>query len=240
MSLQVDPTAFAQLYETYVTGVIQPLERRVQGVFREWKEDDYWARNHQVEMGVPLPRPTQRVRVRVRRPESVLDKFQRMPQRFPDGVTSESLPLLHDLLGARVIVHFPSHLRMLDEEIRSGRHFELSTEYLPRSYLPRDTLNRIGLDPKNFTVRGVKPSGYASLHYVVRMSALSPGEAQPWFELQTRTMLEEVWAEMEHQLGYKRGQRTDFNVSRQFQVMAAHLAAIDDHFAYVYDRLSFP
>jgi len=48
-----------------------------------------------------------------------------------------------------------------------------------------------------------------------------------------------VWGEIEHQLGYKPGQSTEFSVARQFRVISAHLSALDDHFDFVYDRLRY-
>jgi ppGpp synthetase/RelA/SpoT-type nucleotidyltranferase len=77
---------------------------------------------------------------------------------------------MRDLLGARVVTFFQAHLRMIDDEIRTGTQFELAPERPPRSYLPQETMDQIGLnaDPGAFQLRGKKPSGYASLHYVVR------------------------------------------------------------------------
>lgn len=205
----------------------------------EWKEEGYWSEHGRAAAGAAAPRPTQRTRTRIKRPEAVLDKFQRLAAEFPDGVTEDALPLMRDFLGARVIVYFPTHLRMVDEEIRSGRHFDLSTEVAPRCYIPGGMLDRIGLDERQFAMKGRKPSGYASLHYFVRLKVNPDAAANPWFELQTRTMLEEVWGEVEHQLGYKFNRRTEFSVSRQFRVISSHLAALDDHFDFVYDRLTY-
>ena len=230
---------FESLYSTYVQDVLLPSELAVQAVFREWREEGYWLEHVRTESGAAAPRPTQRTRTRIKRPEAVLDKFQRLAHEFPDGPTADSLPLMRDFLGARVIVYFPTHLRMIDEEIRSGRHFDLSTEYAPRCYIPHDMLDRIGLDDRQFEMKGQKPSGYASLHYFIRLKTPPAGGANPWFELQTRTMLEEVWGEVEHQLGYKLNRRTEFSVSRQFRVISAHLTALDDHFDFVYDRLTY-
>lgn len=95
------------------------------------------------------------------------------------------------------------------------------------------------MDPAAFVMKGRKPSGYSSLHYFVRLRSNPTAAANPWFELQTRTMLEEVWGEIEHQLGYKLHQRVEYNVARQFQVISSQLSAVDDHFDYLYDRLVY-
>ena len=230
---------FEDLYTNYVETVLKPTQRNVNTVFAEWRDESYWADHGHNEPGAAAPRPTQRLLTRIKRPESLRDKFQRLAHEFPDGPTTDSLPLMRDFLGSRAVVYFPSHLRMLDEEIRSGRHFDVSNEYEPRCYLAADVLDRIGLDARQFVMKGRKPSGYASLHYFIRLKQNPGAVLNPWFELQTRTMLEEVWGEVEHQLGYKQGRRTEFSVARQFRVISTHLSALDDHFDFVYDRLTY-
>jgi len=230
---------FSSLYASYEENVLRAADQKVRAVFEEWAAEGYWARYAEAP-GVAAPSPIHRTKTRVKRPESLLDKFKRLASEFPDGPTEDALPLIRDFLGARVVVYFPTHLRYIDEELRSGRHFEISREYPPRSYLPEATLLRIGLDVAQFQLKGRKPSGYASLHYVVRLVNPPHGASRnPWFELQTRTMLEDVWGEVEHQLGYKPNQQTEFSVSRQFQVISSHLSAVDDHFDFLYDRLTF-
>lgn len=236
--VHVDDDIFTSLYSTYESSVLRHTETRVKQVFRDWRADGYWSGYAELP-GSAVPSPVQRVKTRIKRPESLLDKFKRLKAEFPDGPTEDSLPLIRDFLGARVVVYFPTHLRYVDEEIRSGRHFEVSEEYRPRSYLPETTLSRLGLATEGFEMKGRKPSGYASLHYFVRLKENQRSSRNPWFELQTRTMLEEVWGEVEHQLGYKAGQHTEFSVSRQFQVISSHLSAVDDHFDFLYDRLTF-
>jgi hypothetical protein len=52
-----------------------------------------------------------------------------------------------------------------------------------------------------------------------------------------RTLAEELWGEIEHQLGYKPRQDTEFSVRRQFRVISDHLHAIDMHLDFIYDQL---
>ncbi len=228
---------FTETYLRYRDSVLIPTEQRLKGIFHEWRTPNYWASYGRFE-DAAIPAPTQRTRTRIKRIESVLDKFRRMPNEFPGPPDLDNLRRLRDALGARVITYFPSHLAMVDKEIRNGRHFELSKDKPPKSYLPREMLDRLGVDPQAFRGDSVKPSGYASLHYTVRL--LDPVEEEnPWFELQTRTMLEEVWGEVEHQIGYKPDQRTSFSVKRQFRVISDHLQALDSHFDFLYSELAF-
>jgi ppGpp synthetase/RelA/SpoT-type nucleotidyltranferase len=228
---------FARNYARYVEDVIRPTQDAVHAVFRQWQQETYWE--SYAEDNSVVPRPVQRPRSRIKRPESLLDKFRRLAEQFPDGPTEENLRAMRDILGTRLVVYFLTHLALIDQEIRSGRHFEMHPDVLPRSYLPEATMERLGLDPDQFELKGVKPSGYASIHYAVRLLENPTASENPWFELQTRTMVEEVWSEVEHQLGYKPQQGTELSVSRQFRVIGNHLFAIDDHFDYIYDRLIY-
>jgi hypothetical protein len=55
-------------------------------------------------------------------------------------------------------------------------------------------------------------------------------EPGPWFELQVRTMVEEVWGEVEHQLAYKPDQPMDIDARNQFWILSQYLDTIDSHF----------
>ena len=240
---------FLRVYEDYVNRVAHPLEGKMAAILNGWRDDDYWADYtpfdeeteedlEQTATGViAVPRPIQNIKTRTKRLESALDKIGRMKSEFRDGESEASLAKMQDFVGGRVITYFPRHVHMVDREIRSKKDFVIVNE--PRSYLSRVMMERLGLDIRKFTMKGFKPSGYASIHYFVRLVDTKGELGNTIVELQVRTMLEEVWAEVEHQLGYKRGQRTEFSVARQFRVISGHIHAIDDHFDYIYDRLSY-
>ena len=65
-----------------------------------------------------------------------------------------------------------------------------------------------------------------------------PIEARPWIELQVRTMVEDVWAEIEHVQGISQGKRTSFAVRSQFRILSSMLQAIDEHFNFLSEELS--
>src|SRR5437016_4388964 len=102
---QEQPERFTDLYAKYLAEVIKPTERRVREVFKEWRTPGYWVAHGEGD-GVAVPRPVQRVRIRVKRPESLLDKFELLKDEFPDGPTAESLPRMRDILGARIVTYF--------------------------------------------------------------------------------------------------------------------------------------
>jgi len=143
---------------------------------------------------------------------------------------------MNDMLGARMVVYFLSSLPLIDHEIRNSPEFEISGKHPPVAYIkqgagPPPGLSHIRHEPK--------ASGYTSVHYILRLrESQVPPDCRPWFELQVRTMLEDVWAEVEHLLGYKPGKRTSFAVRKQFQILSTLLQSVDEHFTFLYEELA--
>lgn len=211
------------------------MRRQLKGLLGEWRNPAYWA-EYSVSARHPAPSPVQRCRLRIKRPESAADKILRKPDSYPDGLASGSLRRMSDTLGARVIVCFQSQLALIDREIRGSRHFELSQEHPPVAYLPHHLYDQLGLDHLD---RRDKESGYASIHYLLRLRSPAQGAAEnPCFELQLRTLCEDLWGEIEHILGYKPGKRTSFAVRKQFRIISRDIEALDEHFNFLFEELS--
>jgi putative GTP pyrophosphokinase len=128
-------------------------------------------------------------------------------------------------------------LPLIDGELRKLKEkFELSLLEPPKAYLPEELTNRLSLMHLD---RKDKESGYASVHYILRLKNSNvPVEQRPWFELQVRTVTEDAWGEVEHVLGYKPEKRTSFAVQRQFQIISKQLGAIDEHFNFLHTELT--
>lgn len=233
-----EPDVVRQLvrdYDDYARNVLRPNRVGLKKVFRNWKDPNHWARHARL-IRLPAPSPVQRAVSRIKRPESVIDKLLRKPSSFPDGLTMKSVQDMHDTLGGRVIVYFLSNLPLVDRELRESEALEISRNNPPVAYLSQDLANQLGLTHLKVSR---KDSGYASVHYIVRFRPTALGSAaRPWFELQVRTLAEDVWGEIEHVLGYKPNKRTSFAVRRQFRIIASELAAIDEHFNLLYEELS--
>lgn len=218
-------------------------------LFDEWEDPTFWLDHHEIvyrrstvktddddPASHAIPCPIYETKVRYKFIDSTIRKISDNRREFPSGLTRASLETMRDILGARIVVYFPMQLGWIDQLIRTCTDFELHEEQTPKAYLPRDSLERIGLNPSKFRVNQRKLSGYSSLHYVIRLSRNHPAP-RPWFELQVRTLAEELRGESEHQLGYKPGQDTEFSVRRQFRVISDHLHAIDMHLDFIYDQL---
>lgn len=226
---------FLDDYKRYVREVLLPTNQEIQKLFKEWKDPTSWA-HHARTTRLPVPSPVQRTVSRIKRPESVVDKILRKPSLFPEGLSINSVKTMGDAVAGRVVVYFLTHLPLIDKELRYSETLEISAVDPPVAYLTQDLLERMGL---NHIRRMTKESGYASIHYIVRFrSSVVPSKERPWFELQVRTLAEDVWGEIEHCLGYKPNKRTSFAVRKQFQIISSQLMAIDEHFNLLYEELT--
>lgn len=226
---------FLKDYEKHVKEVLKPTNMQIKDLFKHWKDPEYWA-HFAKKTRLPAPSPIQRAFPRIKRPESALDKIIRKPSDFPDSLSIKSIQRMHDAVAGRVIVYFLSNLPLIDKEIRESEIIEIHPEIKPVAYLTHDVTRRLGLEHLN---RQTKESGYASLHYIVRFrESTVPLNERPWFEIQVRTLAEDIWGEVEHILGYKPEKKTSFAVRKQFQIISSQLTAIDEHFNLLYEELS--
>lgn len=227
-----DQERFASDYKDYADTVLQPTRLEIHKALR-WDESHRW--NQLDDNRMPVASPIYRVRSRIKRPESVLDKIIRHPDSYPKGLAPPTFRRMYDTLGFRIIVYFLQHLGLVHEALLRSGEFEFSEENPPVAYLTEDVKKRI-----NLSVRGTpRESGYASIHYVVRLRESElPYSERPWVEIQLRTIIEDAWAEIHHVLGYKPDKRTSFAVREQFRIIGRGLEAIDHHFGFLADELS--
>jgi hypothetical protein len=65
-----------------------------------------------------------------------------------------------------------------------------------------------------------------------------PEEKRPVFELQVRTVAQDLWSALEHHLGYKPAKRTHSTARTQLRILSGMLSAIDENFDLLYGELS--
>lgn len=226
---------FLSEYVTYIRTELRPEHRRVRATFEQWRKPDFWS--NYASIGGVYPSPIKAIFTRIKRPERVVDKILQKPDNYPDGLSSASFHKMHDCIGVRIIVYFLSQLPIIDRELRTTKLMELSSELPPKAYLPPDLLRRFGL--AHIPARE-KESGYSSIHYVLRLAHPQKSKKtshNPWFEVQVRTMSQELWCEMEHILAYTSDRRTDFMARRRFQILSRQISAIDEEFNLLYEEL---
>jgi putative GTP pyrophosphokinase len=161
-----------------------------------------------------LPRNAVQVVSRTKELKNFVLKLEKMG--WPDFYLPTEV--VHDLIGARLICWFQDDcygmLDLLQESIRIGLLPDSVEDYIAQP----------------------KPSGYRAIHIlgnitydqVVRTKAkhhIAPGRMI--CEIQIRTLLQDAWGELTHQMHYKisKGSRIQYN--ELVSTMADHLAAED-------------
>lgn len=112
--------------------------------------------------------------------------FDKVLRKIRHGVSPEQVQV-HDVLGLRIVCPFLEDVRRIEDLIHS--HFEVLEEEKKGA-------------PKSF-----KEFGYDSTHFLVALppdlvDQLALSDAPPC-EIQVRTILQDAWAEVEHELIYK-------------------------------------
>jgi putative GTP pyrophosphokinase len=224
---------FLHEYEQYFRHVLKPTYDEVKQYLKQLEDSSLWNLNT-IGSTTVNQSPIRMTMIRIKRPEATVDKISRSPDKFPDGLSSQSLKKMCDTIGVRILVYFLSQLPHLDRKLRNSEMFEISKEIPPEAYMEEDLLIRLGL---SHLKRKKKGSGYSSIHYTVRLTQSSiPKKNRPFFEIQVRTLAQELWSEMEHMLVYKPENRANFSAKRRFEILSRELNVIDEHFNLLYEE----
>lgn len=116
--------------------------------------------------------------------------------------------LLHDIIGVRIICSFVDEIYTVKEWINSS--FEVVEV---RDYL-----------------RHPKPSGYRSLHMIVKVDGCL-------VEIQVRTIALDFWANLEHQIHYKKDIEDEELIRSELKRCADEIASLDLSFQTIKDRI---
>lgn len=126
------------------------------------------------------------------------------PQTIEDVQNS-----IFDIVGLRIIC-------------KTLRDVDLAAKAVTAAYGPR--LEQVG-DPKDY-IRNPKPSGYRSLHYLIKITVDDHGTPVTVpCEVQIRTMMQNAWGELTHENSYKSG---DVALPNLFLDLSRHMADLMD------------
>ncbi|MCF0223577.1 MAG: RelA/SpoT domain-containing protein [Fibrobacter sp.] len=151
---------------------------------------------------------------RVKDRASLHGKILRKPGKY------FSLSEITDILGVRVIVFFA------DDIDRTGRVIEQTFN-----------VDRENSVDKRKSIAATE-FGYLSLHYICSIKPEINRELSPFkFEIQIRTGLQHIWAEIEHDIGYKSKFGIPRQIRRLFSKMASLLEIADDEFLVIRDGM---
>ena len=140
--------------------------------------------------------PVEHVLARIKSEESMREKCRR--RGFPE-TTQSALTKIHDAVGIRIVCAFLSDVYAIRDRILA---------------LPDVKL----LEEKDY-IRRAKPNGYRSLHLIL----LIGGHVHA--EIQLRTISQDTWAALEHQMRYKK------NVSGNTALIGEELKRCADELA---------
>lgn len=140
---------------------------------------------------------------REKEPDHLGDKLERKARaaralgKKLEITTSNLFKEIDDLAGVRILHINREQLRHIDPLIRETlEHHKYTLREKPKAYT-WDAESKDFFEELGFEVGETKPSFYTSVHYVVQ-----PHWAEWGCELQVRTLAEELWGEVSHQIEY--------------------------------------
>ena len=168
----------------------------------------------------PLAPHIHSIKARLKDPVSLRDKLYRQlassrskKERF-DIDASNFLTRMNDLTGIRVLHLYTRQIRDIDQHLRAiltEQQFALLEGPFARTWddESRAFFRDCGIDTQD------SPSLYTSVHYIVS----SASRTTITCEIQVRTLMEEVWGEVDHSMNYPH-QSTSLACREQLKVLA--------------------
>ena len=154
---------------------------------------------------------------RVKEEKSLAGKLERKGDKY------SSLSDITDILGTRVICFFSDDVDKLAKKIEDNFTVDWEESIDKRKYLDVNTF------------------GYLSVHYICSLK--QDGDYPPQlkdkrFEVQMCSIMQHMWAVMEHDLGYKTKFGVPNAVKRDFFRLAGLLEIADEHFVNIRNNVS--
>ncbi|MBP5443961.1 MAG: GTP pyrophosphokinase family protein [Treponema sp.] len=142
--------------------------------------------------------PIETITSRIKDPMSIVEKLQRkgLPLTIDNMVNK-----LYDIAGIRVTCPFISDVY-----------------HVTQMLLQQDDIDLIEM--KDY-IKNPKPSGYRSLHVIVKVGVyFSDQKREIPVEIQIRTIAMDFWASLEHQLHYKKDYKMPEDISQELKAIA--------------------
>jgi len=143
------------------------------------------------------------IKTRLKNPEHLRDKLSRkMLKCKAEGsdfdITPDNLFVkINDLAGVRILHLYTRQIREIDNVLRGifdEQRYELIEGPFARTW---DDESKAFFESCNIEAQA-SPSLYTSVHYVVNSASRTPLTC----EIQVRTLMEEVWGEVDHSMNY--------------------------------------
>ena len=145
-----------------------------------------------------LRNPIETITSRIKDPMSIVEKLQRKGLSLTiDNMVNK----LYDIAGIRVTCPFISDVY-----------------HVTQMLLQQDDIDLIEM--KDY-IKNPKPSGYRSLHVIVKVGVyFSDQKREIPVEIQIRTIAMDFWASLEHQLHYKKDYKMPEDISKELKEIA--------------------
>lgn len=145
---------------------------------------------------------------RTKSPESVIEKMKSKGYS-PDEITPlNSIKVLSDIIGFRVVTHFVSDCYKVCEILQNCKEWKV-------------------IEVKDY-ISCPKGTGYRSLHLILEIPFDINSQCIPLrFEIQIRIIAMDCWASLEHMLKYKKNIENSYEISKEFKICADEISSID-------------
>lgn len=148
-----------------------------------------------------------------------------------------SINELTDLVGVRLLCLFENdlisinscllkYLKMKEYNIIEIKVFNYDNQFIEKI---NDSIQLNKVDENTF--KTVNKPGYKSLHYTVSNKIMGDNVT---IEIQARTLLQDVWGELEHSLSYKKG-AVHPHIKKSFELLARDLETSDKLMSHLKD-----
>ena len=161
--------------------------------------------------------PIESIKSRVKSLDSIIRKLDKLHLPISIDSVRENIK---DVAGVRVVCSFVDDIYEIE-----------------KYFLAQDDITLI--QRKDY-IRNPKPSGYRSLHLIVKIPIYTENEKKEMYvEVQMRTIAMDFWASLEHKLRYKKNlnPQTAEELARELEACAEESAKLDERMLQVRKRI---
>ena len=149
--------------------------------------------------------PIEHCKGRIKSEESMLEKLNR---KGLSPTIENALKMIHDAIGVRIVCSFVDDVYALVGLIKQMPDWDV-------------------LEEKDYITKP-KPSGYRSYHVIIALTIHMPDEARiVHAEIQIRTIAQDSWAALEHELHYKHNISNVELIQNELRRCADEMASTD-------------
>ena len=185
-------------YRTYYGKYSDKLEELLQVMINELNSINYKLYEQNGH------KPCEHILSRIKDPKSLISKLERFEL---ETSVENALYHMHDIVGVRIVTHFVGDVYDVLEEIKLSNKWSV-------------------VEIKDY-IKNSKPNGYRSLHMLVSLP-FGVGKIENInTEIQLRTIAQDTWAALEHQIKYKKKVKDINLITTELKRCADELASVD-------------